>query len=65
MDKKALTELLPFILKRDNVARYEDGVVYIGDRRKYPFKKSLCGVKMLKMSLALLRIWLPRVVVHT
>ena len=40
MDKKALTELLPFILKRDNVARYEDGVVYIGDRRKYPFEKT-------------------------
>jgi methylthioribose-1-phosphate isomerase len=39
MDPKALDNLLPFILKRDNVARYEDGVVYIGDRRKYPFKK--------------------------
>jgi methylthioribose-1-phosphate isomerase len=26
-------------MKRNNVARYEDGVVYIGDRRKYPFKK--------------------------
>ncbi len=37
MDPKALDELLPFVLKRDNVARYEDGVVYIGDRRKYPF----------------------------
>ncbi len=32
--------LLPFLLKRDNVARYEDGVVYIGDRRKYPFEKT-------------------------
>ncbi len=39
MDAKALDNLLPFVLKRDNVARYEDGVVYIGDRRKYPFKK--------------------------
>ncbi len=39
MDPKALDELLPFVLKRDNVARYEDGVVYIGDRRKYPFTK--------------------------
>ncbi len=37
MDPKALDDLLPFVLKRDNVARYEDGVVYIGDRRKYPF----------------------------
>jgi len=39
MDPKALDELLPFVLKRDNVARYEDGIVYIGDRRKYPFKE--------------------------
>jgi len=39
MDAKALDELLPFVLKRNNVARYEDGVVYIGDRRKYPLEK--------------------------
>ncbi len=39
MDPKALDDLLPFVLKRNNVARYEDGIVYIGDRRKYPFKK--------------------------
>ncbi|TFG72198.1 MAG: S-methyl-5-thioribose-1-phosphate isomerase [Anaerolineales bacterium] len=39
MDLKALNELLPFVLKRENVARYEDGAVYIGDRRKYPFTK--------------------------
>ena len=39
MDPQALDALLPFVLKRDNVARYEDGVVYIGDRRKYPFEK--------------------------
>ena len=39
MDRKELDNLLPFVLKRDNVARYEDGVVYIGDRRKYPFEK--------------------------
>jgi methylthioribose-1-phosphate isomerase len=39
MDPKELDQLLPFVLKRDNVARYEDGVVYIGDRRKYPFEK--------------------------
>ncbi len=32
--------LLPFLLKRDNVARYENGVVFIGDRRKYPFEKT-------------------------
>ncbi|MBW1898259.1 MAG: s-methyl-5-thioribose-1-phosphate isomerase [Deltaproteobacteria bacterium] len=40
MEPKALNALLPFVLKRDNVARYEDGVVYIGDRLKYPFEKT-------------------------
>lgn len=35
-----IDKLLPFLLKRDNIARYEDGVVYIGDRRKYPFEKT-------------------------
>ncbi len=39
MDPRDLDQLLPFVLRRDNVARYEDGVVYIGDRRKYPFSK--------------------------
>ncbi len=39
MDLEALNDLLPFVLKRENVARYEDGAVYIGDRRKYPFSK--------------------------
>jgi methylthioribose-1-phosphate isomerase len=39
MDFQELDNLLPFVLKRDNVARYEDGIVYIGDRRAYPFKK--------------------------
>ncbi len=33
-------ELLPFLLRRENVARYEDGVVIIGDRRKYPFERT-------------------------
>jgi methylthioribose-1-phosphate isomerase len=40
MDAQQLDELLPFVLKRDNVARFEDGVVLIGDRRKYPFEKT-------------------------
>ncbi|KAA3661911.1 MAG: s-methyl-5-thioribose-1-phosphate isomerase [Chloroflexi bacterium] len=39
MNLEALDKLLPFVLKRNNVARYEDGVVYIGNRRKYPFTK--------------------------
>ncbi len=40
MDPQELDELLPFVLKRANVARYEDGAVLIGDRRKYPFEKT-------------------------
>jgi len=35
-----IDQMLPFLLKRDNVARYKDGIVYIGDRRKYPFEKT-------------------------
>jgi len=34
------TAPLPFLLRRENVARYEDGVVIIGDRRKYPFERA-------------------------
>ena len=40
MTEQDIDELLPFILKRNNVARYEDGKVLIGDRRKYPFEKA-------------------------
>ncbi len=40
MHPKEINELLPFILRRENVARYEDGRVMIGDRRKYPFEKA-------------------------
>lgn len=39
MQAEELDELLPFVLKRANVARYEEGKVLIGDRRKYPFEK--------------------------
>ncbi len=31
---------LPFLLRRENVARYEDGAVVICDRRKYPFERA-------------------------
>ncbi|MCA9995690.1 MAG: hypothetical protein KDE56_08090, partial [Anaerolineales bacterium] len=31
-----IAHLLPFVLNPDNIARYEDGVVVIGDRRRYP-----------------------------
>lgn len=40
MDLAEINEMLPFLLRRENVARYEDGAVVIGDRRKYPFEKS-------------------------
>ncbi|MEM7116258.1 MAG: hypothetical protein AAF614_27725 [Chloroflexota bacterium] len=35
-----LAHLLPFVLNPHNIARYENGVVLIGDRRKYPLEKS-------------------------
>ena len=36
-----INDMLPFLLRRENVARYEEkGAVMIGDRRKYPFEKS-------------------------
>lgn len=36
----SLNHLLPFLLRPQNVARYEEGVVVIGDRRKYPFEQA-------------------------
>lgn len=35
-----INEMLPFLLKRENVARYEEGTVVIGNRSKYPFERS-------------------------
>lgn len=40
MEIAEINDLLPFLLRRENVARYEDGAVIIGDRRKYPFEKA-------------------------
>lgn len=40
MKPEEINQLLPFLLRRENVARYEDGVVVIGDRRKYPFERA-------------------------
>jgi methylthioribose-1-phosphate isomerase len=37
--KEGIYDLLPFVLNPKNIARFEDGKVYIGDRRKYPFSK--------------------------
>ena len=39
MQLSEINALLPFLLRRENVARYEDGVVIMCDRRKYPFEK--------------------------
>ena len=40
MEPAEINALLPFLLRKENVARYEDGCVVIGDRRKYPFEKA-------------------------
>ncbi|HFB66723.1 MAG TPA: S-methyl-5-thioribose-1-phosphate isomerase [Aeromonadales bacterium] len=39
-EKEGIYDLLPFILKPWNIARFEKGQVVIGDRRQYPFKKA-------------------------
>lgn len=39
-DTKMINAMLPFVLRRENVARIEDGRVMIGDRRQYPFEKT-------------------------
>lgn len=36
----SVNDMLPFLLRRENVARYEEGEVLIGDRRKYPFERT-------------------------
>ncbi len=45
MEPAEINDLLPFLLRKENVARYEDGCVVIGDRRKYPFERAFvrCG----------------------
>ncbi len=40
MNQSEINALLPFLLRRENVARYESGEVIMCDRRKYPFEKS-------------------------
>lgn len=48
MNIQQINELLPFLLKRENVARYEDGEIIICDRRKYPFSKEFVRCKDLE-----------------
>lgn len=38
-EKEGIYDLLPFVVNPHNIARFEDGKVLIGDRRKYPFSK--------------------------
>ena len=37
--------ILPHILKRNNIARYEDGKILIGNRKDYPFSKNFVTCK--------------------
>jgi len=39
MNATEINQILPWLLRRENVAVYADGKVIIGDRRKYPFEK--------------------------
>lgn len=40
-EKEGIYDLLPFLVDPNNIARFENGKVLIGDRRKYPFSKEL------------------------
>lgn len=40
-EKEGIYDLLPFVVNPNNIARYENGKVFIGDRRKYPFAKEM------------------------
>ena len=44
-EKEGISDLLPFVVNPHNIARFEDGVVMIGDRRKYPFSKEFVTCK--------------------
>ncbi|MEA4811490.1 MAG: s-methyl-5-thioribose-1-phosphate isomerase [Anaerolineaceae bacterium] len=39
MNAAEVNQMLPWLLRRENVALYENSKVIIGDRRKYPFEK--------------------------
>jgi len=40
MNLQEINDLLPFLLRRENVARYENGEVVMCDRRAYPFEET-------------------------
>ena len=49
-----LAELLPFLLKPENIARFDEGTVVICDRRKYPFSKEfVCCQSVEEVALAI------------
>lgn len=39
-DPEEINQLLPYLLRLENEARYQEGDVLIADRRKYPFEKT-------------------------
>jgi len=43
-----LNKVLPTILKKENIAKIEDGFLLIGDRRKYPFSMSFVECKTIE-----------------
>lgn len=43
-----IDKYLPFILKSTNIARIEDNIVLIGDRRAYPFKKEFVACRSIE-----------------
>lgn len=45
MENKFFKDKLPFLIQPDNVARYENGRVYILDRRVYPFQRNYVECK--------------------
>lgn len=47
-EKKSLSDYLPFILKREHIARIEGEEILIGDRRVYPFEKRFYSCKSLE-----------------
>lgn len=40
-EREGIYDLLPFVVNPNNIAKYEDGFVLIGDRKKYPFERSM------------------------
>ena len=43
--ESSLKDILPYLVRFENISRYEDGEVLIGDRSKYPFERAFvrCG----------------------